>query len=197
MFSMNVKMRRTVVRVASCLIPPCLSVASCAPIDCKNPICEDKMIAFEKALNFNKHQKNVQVAPQSSNAVMESCPLDRRSVGVASWSLLHTVAAYYPDLPGEKEKESATALIFALAELYPCKHCAEDFRQNIQLMPPNVDTREKFCLWLCQQHNLVNEKLSKPIFPCNINSLDERWKYGTPHCLNSSEENSLNEGDSL
>ncbi|VDN38458.1 unnamed protein product [Dibothriocephalus latus] len=30
--------------------------------------------------------------------------------------------------------------------------------------------------WLCMQHNLVNEKLKKPLFDCS--RVLERWRYG-------------------
>lgn len=31
-------------------------------------------------------------------------------------------------------------------------------------------------LWMCEQHNEVNEKLGKQKFPCNLAALDERWR---------------------
>jgi len=45
--------------------------------------------------------------------------------------------------------------------------------------PPHnhrTQSREDLCVWLCQQHNLVNEKLGKPVFRCDISELDDRWK---------------------
>lgn len=35
-----------------------------------------------------------------------------------------------------------------------------------------VDSREAFAVWVCQQHNLVNEKLGKPTFSCDLVSLE-------------------------
>jgi hypothetical protein len=29
---------------------------------------------------------------------------------------------------------------------------------------------------MCEQHNQVNEKLGKPLFPCDLAVLDERWR---------------------
>ena len=38
-------------------------------------------------------------------------------------------------------------------------------------------------MWLCEQHNLVNEKLGKDLFKCDMNTLDERWrKSSDPRC---------------
>lgn len=39
-------------------------------------------------------------------------------------------------------------------------------------------------LWFCEQHNLVNERLEKDKFPCNLAALDARWKKGVPGCWN-------------
>ena len=32
--------------------------------------------------------------------------------------------------------------------------------------------------WCCELHNEVNEILGKPLFPCNIKELDDRWTTG-------------------
>jgi FAD-linked sulfhydryl oxidase len=45
-----------------------------------------------------------------------------------------------------------------------------------------VESREALAVWLCGQHNLVNAKLSKPTFPCNLAALDRRWRTGGPEC---------------
>jgi FAD-linked sulfhydryl oxidase len=38
-------------------------------------------------------------------------------------------------------------------------------------------------MWLCEQHNLVNEKLGKELFMCDMKTLDERWrKSNDPKC---------------
>ncbi len=37
-------------------------------------------------------------------------------------------------------------------------------------------------MWLCDQHNRVNKKLSKPIFPCSVSALDLRWRQGRSDC---------------
>ena len=72
---------------------------------------------------------------------------------------LHTIAAYYPDSPTAAEQFGAVALILSLALLYPCKHCAADFVKAVEQSPPTVGSRKEFVLWVCHQHNLVNEKL--------------------------------------
>jgi|AntRauMFilla1563_2_1112583.scaffolds.fasta_scaffold167876_1 FAD-linked sulfhydryl oxidase len=45
-----------------------------------------------------------------------------------------------------------------------------------------VHNRERFAGWVCEQHNIVNEKLGKARQPCDIASLDARWKFGSAAC---------------
>ena len=47
---------------------------------------------------------------------------------------------------------------------------------NKQTYARRTQSREQLSLWLCEQHNKVNEKLGKPLFQCDINVLDERWR---------------------
>jgi mitochondrial FAD-linked sulfhydryl oxidase len=37
-------------------------------------------------------------------------------------------------------------------------------------------SRKELCQWLCEQHNLVNLKLGKQPFSCDMSILDERWR---------------------
>lgn len=41
-------------------------------------------------------------------------------------------------------------------------------------------------MWLCRLHNEVNSKLNKPVFPCSMRNIDERWKKGHANCWNTS-----------
>ena len=70
-----------------------------------------------------------------------------------------------------------------LAEFYPCTWCASDFQESIQKSPVRATSRNDLCLWLCDQHNQVNQKLGKPLFECKMETLDERWrKSSNPKC---------------
>lgn len=74
-----------------------------------------------------------------------------------------------------------------LARFYPCTYCALDFQENLHKHPIKVQTRDELCIWLCQQHNKVNQKLGKDTFPCTMRKLDERWrKSKDPKCQGSS-----------
>ena len=58
--------------------------------------------------------------------------------------------------------------------LFNCS--AQDFRSEIKKEPPVVETGRGFAQWLCRQHNLVNLKLGKSQFDCNL--VYERWRDG-------------------
>ncbi len=110
------------------------------------------------------------------------CPLDRNELGRATWGFLHTTAANYPEKPTCEKIKKANGLLEGVADLYACTYCAEDFQENLKRQPPALSSRTEFSEWLCMQHNLVNIKLGKPEFKCNISELDVRWKTGKPEC---------------
>ncbi|KAH8038006.1 hypothetical protein HPB51_020526 [Rhipicephalus microplus] len=56
------------------------------------------------------------------------CPPDRSELGRCTWSLLHSVAAYYPKRPSAEQQRDAEQFFRLFARLYPCKECAQDFR---------------------------------------------------------------------
>lgn len=45
-----------------------------------------------------------------------------------------------------------------------------------------VQSRESFCLWVCDLHNNVNQKVGLDVFKCDLEKLDERWKHGADDC---------------
>ena len=103
----------------------------------------------------------------------KDCPLDKDELGRNSWSLFHTMAAYYPETPNQNEQTSMQNFIKALSLFYPCDVCAQDFRKDIEENPPKTGSRRDLSLWWCDAHNRVNKKLGKPEFDCS--KLDERW----------------------
>ena len=65
-----------------------------------------------------------------------NCPLDREELGRSTWDLIHTIAAYYPDVPSETDKANADNFIKSLAYLYPCEICRDDFKESVSMNPP-------------------------------------------------------------
>lgn len=133
--------------------------------------CQDKVCSDTKS-SINRWLKTKRNLP----AAEPECPLDRNSLGKATWSVLHTIAAKYPVKPNQEEKTNMREFIRLISILYPCSYCAKEFRQDIAQLPPRLDSREALSQWFCQMHNRVNEKLNKPQFDCS--KVDERWRTG-------------------
>lgn len=108
------------------------------------------------------------------------CPADVEQLGRATWTFLHTTAAYYPTKPTASQQRSMLGLLHSLPTLYPCSHCASHFGDRMKEHPAEgaVGGREELMKWLCERHNEVNDRLGKERFDCGIGRLDERWKDG-------------------
>ncbi|XP_064480016.1 FAD-linked sulfhydryl oxidase ALR-like [Ornithodoros turicata] len=129
--------------------------------------CTDfKSWAKKKGVNF----ENAPVQPP------RNCPLDRETLGRNTWSLLHTMAAYYPDRPNTTQQEDMKQFFRIFSKFYPCDDCATDFQKSLEKRPPATSSRKELSRWLCDEHNEVNRKLGKPQFDCS--RVDERWLHG-------------------
>ncbi|KAF8586470.1 hypothetical protein K439DRAFT_954478 [Ramaria rubella] len=106
----------------------------------------------------------------------ETCPPDVEQLGRATWTFLHTTAAYYPERPNPLQMRHMRSLLASLPTLYPCGHCASHLGESIKENPPDVTGRVGLSRWLCARHNEVNERLGKDVFDCA--KTDERWKEG-------------------
>ncbi|KAG0323815.1 hypothetical protein BG004_003611 [Podila humilis] len=111
-----------------------------------------------------------------ANSYEAECPPDREVLGRATWTFLHTMAAYYPERPSAMEQSTMKSLLGSFSQFYPCGHCAEHLREEMKVDPPNVESRKELAWWMCGMHNKVNEMIGKEIFDCN--KLDERWRDG-------------------
>ncbi|KAI8343225.1 ERV/ALR sulfhydryl oxidase domain-containing protein [Chlamydoabsidia padenii] len=144
---------------------------------------------LEKQKNKAEAQKTTTtqetpVTPTTQEPVTEewrkqNCPPDVEALGNATWTLLHTTAAYYPEKPAPSQRESMKAFIESFAQHYPCWFCKNDFQQAMANEPVQVESREKLSQWLCRRHNEVNVKLNKPVFDCT--KVFERWLNGPPN----------------
>lgn len=52
-----------------------------------------------------------------------NCPADVATLGRSTWTLLHTMAAYYPEKPSKPEQESIKTFFESFSEHYPCWFC--------------------------------------------------------------------------
>ena len=100
----------------------------------------------------------------------------KAQLGRSTWTLLHTIAAVYPEEPSEEDQKYHLALLTLLARLYPCAECGEHWRSLLKESPPELGSKFAFNLWLCRLHNKVNLSLGKPEFDCS--RLNDRWRCG-------------------
>lgn len=118
--------------------------------------------------------KPAAAAPPST--LPDDCPPDVEALGRASWTLLHSVTAAYPEKPTLNEQASAMSFVKNFGKLYPCSWCGEDFQRYMERNQVRVGSRDEFGRWMCEAHNEVNQKLGKKVFDCN--KWEERWRTG-------------------
>eukprot|EP01130_Rhizamoeba_saxonica_P002000 TRINITY_DN11811_c0_g1_i1.p1 TRINITY_DN11811_c0_g1~~TRINITY_DN11811_c0_g1_i1.p1 ORF type:complete len:150 (+),score=28.80 TRINITY_DN11811_c0_g1_i1:37-486(+) len=95
-------------------------------------------------------------------------------LGQSGWTLLHTIAAYYPSKPTNEERRNTSKFLKYFAKTFPCDWCGDDFAKIMDEHPPKLDNYREFSQWMCEAHNTVNHNLGKPGFDCSL--VDQRWK---------------------
>jgi len=112
----------------------------------------------------------------SSLAPPADCPPDVEALGRSSWTLLHSIAASYPESPSLTQQSETRQFISLFGKMYPCWVCADGFQEWMRKSQPRVSSRSEFGTWMCEAHNAVNEKLGKETFDCA--KWEERWRTG-------------------
>eukprot|EP00850_Spirogloea_muscicola_P000037 SM000001S04439 [mRNA] locus=s1:258607:260410:+ [translate_table: standard] len=97
----------------------------------------------------------------------------REELGVSTWTLLHTLAAQFPDRPTKQQQRDVKDLMGLMTRIYPCKQCADHFKEVLKSSPPQTGSGVELAQWMCRVHNIVNRSLDKPQFPCR--QVDARW----------------------
>ncbi|KAJ5930275.1 hypothetical protein N7466_005768 [Penicillium verhagenii] len=121
-------------------------------------------------------------APASSSApsIPADCPPDVEALGRSTWTLLHTMAATYPEKADTQQQSDMQGFLSLFSKLYPCWVCADDFKSWMAhpsgRNKPKVGGRAEFGWWMCEAHNEVNRKLGKKEFDCRF--WEERWRSG-------------------
>ncbi|KAG8930163.1 hypothetical protein FRC03_006469 [Tulasnella sp. 419] len=110
------------------------------------------------------------IMPKLGNATAKA------ELGKATWKLLHTITLRYPDNPTPDERQALSSYFYLFSRLYPCGECAKEFQMLLKENPPQTSSRKAASLWLCYVHNLVNDRLKKPQFDCNL--LDSTYDCG-------------------
>lgn len=136
-------------------------------MDCHEDICRDSI-------------KLPKLADPVEDTV--ECPPGRTELGKAAWVLMHTTAAYSPEVPTSAQQQTFRELYQRIASTYPCRECAGLFQEEVTKEPPRVSSRRELSVWVCQLHNKINKHLGKTLFPCSIEALDKRWRKGPAEC---------------
>ncbi|CAI7577310.1 unnamed protein product [Penicillium glandicola] len=119
-------------------------------------------------------------ATPSPSGTPSDCPPDVEELGRSTWTLLHSMAATYPEKATTEHQANMSGFLKFFAKLYPCWVCADDF-QTWMAHPsgrnqPKLESRKEFGWWMCEAHNEVNRKLGKKEFDCRF--WEERWRTG-------------------
>uniref|UniRef100_A0A803M2Q7 Sulfhydryl oxidase n=1 Tax=Chenopodium quinoa TaxID=63459 RepID=A0A803M2Q7_CHEQI len=69
-----------------------------------------------------------------------SQPVTKEDLGRSTWTFLHTLAAQ----------------MAILSRMYPCKECADHFKEVLRANPVQAGSQAEFSQWLCHVHNVVN-----------------------------------------
>lgn len=97
------------------------------------------------------------ITEKENPEVIDERPPDIEQLGRSSWTLLHSIAAKYPEDPTEKERYNMLLFVKLFSELYPCGPCAEDFKTWINKGNlPDVQSQERLSRWFCDAHNEGN-----------------------------------------
>ncbi|PLW34137.1 hypothetical protein PCASD_11593 [Puccinia coronata f. sp. avenae] len=142
-----------------------------------------KQIRRETGGQEGRKSNEVRTRGQTIVEDQADCPVDSSRLGRHTWTLLHTIGAYYPaEQPNQAHRDSVRQLINSLATIYPCPPCASHFQQFISRFPPKMDNRAQLERWLCDAHNEVNLRLGKDPFDCSL--VSQRWRDGWEdgHC---------------
>jgi hypothetical protein len=104
---------------------------------CANPACHS-MAEMMKLASANRGatKKKKETTKPVENPYPVGCPVDRELLGRSTWYLIHTIAANYPEDPSPQIQKDTTDFIISLSKVYPCPHCAEDFRTSVEALPP-------------------------------------------------------------
>ncbi|XP_052192114.1 FAD-linked sulfhydryl oxidase ERV1 [Diospyros lotus] len=125
-----------------------------------------------KALN-PEDKDTIPPSKEISNEGKSAAPVTKEELGRATWTFLHTLAAQYPDKPTRQQKKDVKELMQILSRIYPCKDCADHFKEILRANPVEAGSQAEFSQWLCHVHNVVNRSLGKVAFPCE--RVDARW----------------------
>lgn len=103
-------------------------------------------------------------------------PVTRESLGRATWTFLHTLAASQPATASPASAARLSRFVTDFTHVYPCRPCAASLRAIVARSPPDAAAAAggaAFAGWMCRVHNEVNAEIGKEAFDCA--KVAERW----------------------
>ncbi|MQL95082.1 hypothetical protein Taro_027735, partial [Colocasia esculenta] len=70
--------------------------------------------------------------------------VSKEELGRATWTLLHMIAAKFPERPTRQQRRDAKELMAIISRLYPCKECADHFKEILRQVTLIVYISEEF-----------------------------------------------------
>ncbi|XP_041013788.1 FAD-linked sulfhydryl oxidase ERV1 [Juglans microcarpa x Juglans regia] len=141
-----------------------------------SPTSKKALLSFSSSSKVNPSSIDVASRLQPEDTINKgnsAAPVTKEELGRATWTFLHTLAAQYPDNPTRQQKKDVKELIAILSRMYPCKECADHFKEILRANPVQAGSHSEFSQWLCHAHNVVNRSLGKLAFQCE--RVDARW----------------------
>jgi hypothetical protein len=81
---------------------------------------------------------------------------------------LHSVSTIYPERPTQSEKDLISTWLGLFGDTITCPYCRDHFRTmhtNYRTRYPGyLDSRQAFAMFVFRCHNVVNARLSKPVY---------------------------------
>jgi hypothetical protein len=81
---------------------------------------------------------------------------------------LHSVSTIYPERPSQSEKDLIVTWLGLFTETITCPHCRDHFRSMQRAyqtkFPTYLESRQSFATFVARAHNVVNARLSKPVY---------------------------------
>ena len=88
--------------------------------------------------------------------------------GPLGWMTLHSITTIYPERPTQTEKDLLTTWMGLFTDTITCPYCRDHFRlmhSNYRAKYPDyLDSRQAFATFAFRCHNVVNARLSKPVY---------------------------------
>jgi hypothetical protein len=113
--------------------------------------------------------------------------MTKERIGKITWKFLHStilnINCKSNNELSEKQIKDILTLINLIPELFPCKDCSNHFKE---LLKNNIPSKEilsdklKLSIWFCKLHNIVNKRLKKKEFKCNLENLNKYYLINKP-----------------